>query len=281
MITLFIGIWLQPRNQPTFSVCQLPASSLASTFYSLKLCLSFPFSFSLPLPPLSQFFFPLPSLSQQIYLFVSSPRPPSFSFCMCSDFPGNSPAAADDDVYLLKKNQHSLEYTCTHDHAYIYIYIYICAHADIYGWLFHVDYLGMSMSGCNHLNICLLWAPSHPGCGNRSLWNQINYLCWFPQEQQNALLIANLYRRLEMLVPSDLKQHFSATTYVFVMEYAFSWHKCTLHGMFECVCVCKFQIFFYFPHTHGRQKDSWVSPQQASLLNNNYLIVLSKHPVIM
>lgn len=154
MITLYIGIWLQPRKQPTFSVCQLPASSLASTFYSLKLCLP-----SLPLVPLPAcpsflIIFPTP-LPFSANLFSCAPLPTAFSFCaVCirSDFRGNSAAAA--DVCLVfskpKKNRHSLQHAGAHD----------CA--STHTCLFHVDYLETPASGCNNSNICLLSAALTP-----------------------------------------------------------------------------------------------------------------------
>lgn len=189
MITLFMGIWLQPRNQPTFSVCQLPASSLASTFYSLKRLFSF--SFLLPLPP-DPFSQSSPFLNKYIYL---CPLSPSLSVCALISLGSQlqHTYAFSSQKKKIKRQIGTHTYTWTHIHTPLCIYICTCTYTRLY----HVDYLGMSTSGCNNLNMCLLWAPSRPVCGNRSLWNQINYLCQFPQDQQNKLLITNLYRRLE------------------------------------------------------------------------------------
>lgn len=51
--------------------------------------------------------------------------------------------------------------------------------------------------------------PVAPVCGNRSLWNQINYVCQFPQETQNTLLIRKSVREIGAFVPSDLERCFS------------------------------------------------------------------------
>lgn len=202
MITLFIGIWLQPRNQPTFSVCQLPASSLASTFYSPKLSLFF---FPCLSPCLLSFLSPNsfprspPFLNKFIYLYPP-PHSLPLSLSVCALI---SLGTQQQQTYAFssQKNRH----THTHLNEHAHTLVLPCAHACT--WLFHVDYLGMSTSGSNNSNICLLCAPRLPACGNRNLWNQINYLCQFPQDKQNTLLITNLYRRLD--VPSDLKQCFS------------------------------------------------------------------------
>lgn len=210
MITLFIGIWLQPRNQPTFSVCQLPASSLASTFYSPKLSLFFPPCLS---PCLLSFLSPNsfpsspPFLNKFIYLYPPPhPTPSLFLFLYVLWFPWEL-SSSRRMPFLLKKNHTHKKKTGTHTHLNEHAHTIVLLYAHACTWLFHVDYLGMSTSGSNNSNICLLRAPRLPACGNRNLWNQINYLCQFPQDKQNTLLITNLYRRLD--VPSDLRQCFS------------------------------------------------------------------------
>lgn len=148
MITLFIGIWLQPRNQPTFSVCQLPAGSLASTFYSLKLCLSFPLVLLPALP--SSLFFQLLSLSQQIYLFVppspqKKPLPPFLSLCA----PISLGTQQQEQTCLLKKEKKNKTHAHMVGHILTHKHIIIC-----------VVYLEISVPGYNNSNICLLWSQS-------------------------------------------------------------------------------------------------------------------------
>lgn len=171
MITLFIGIWLQPRNQATFSVCQLPASSLASTFYSLKLCLSSSFSFSLHLPSSFLILLPTPHPSSR-KLFICSHHPllqhtplsPTPSLCLLISLGTEQQQTS--AFFLHKKQTHTykkISHTCMSTRLtiyiiYIYMYIYINTYRDLdtYTGFFHVDYLGITTSGCNNFNICLL-----------------------------------------------------------------------------------------------------------------------------
>lgn len=150
MITPFIGIWLQPRTQPAFSVCQLPASGLASTFYSMKLPLFFSCpSHSSPLvsssPPFCYKFIFLYQLLPLLFLYVLwFPWELSSSRCM---------------HFLLKQQKKAKTGTQTQTHTHTH-YTHVCMR------LFHVDYLGMSASGCNNFKylfilFLIMCASSH------------------------------------------------------------------------------------------------------------------------
>lgn len=197
-----------------------------------------------------------PPFSRQIYLFAPPPRslPPSLLFLHVLWFPW--------ELNCLKPHTHThthkLKYTCTHN----------CAPPCTR--LFHADYLGMSTSGSNDSNICLFCAPHLPACGNRNFWNQINYLCQFPQGEQNTQLITNLYRRL--VFPSDLKQHLSVSA-AYVCEHSFSAsfplnHKSILHTGSACWSVF---IFLLSSLTQTQKRILKHLPSRPSCFHNNTL----------
>lgn len=111
--------------------------------------------------------------------------------------------------------------------------------------------------------------PAAPVCGNRSLWNQINYLCQFPQEPAKHTAHHKFVQKIGCPLWPRRSTVFSVCVCncerVCVVERGFSWHLWFLTARAQ-VCV------FLFPHTHRCSEDSWVSTRQAIVSASSQII---------
>lgn len=111
--------------------------------------------------------------------------------------------------------------------------------------------------------------PAAPVCGNRSLWNQINYLCQFPQEPAKHTAHHKFVQKIGCPLWPRRSTVFSVCVCncerVCVVERGFSWHLWFLTAHAQ-VCV------FLFPHTHRCSEDSWVSTRQAIVSASSQII---------
>lgn len=246
MITLFIGIWLQPRNQPTFSVCQLPASGLASTFYALK----FPLFFPCPSPSSLLVSRSPPFCNKLIYLY-----PSLFLFLYVLWFPWEL-SGSRRMPFLLKKKTKNKAGTQNHTHLNTRAHTIVHLYAHVYKWLFHVDYLGMSGSLDVIIQIFVYSVLPVSQYVVTDIYETKLIICASSHRTSKAHCSSQICTDwMSPLTWSDVCV--SATLYVCFMECVFSWHKSMLRGGSVTFNVClfaRFKCFLLSSLTHLNSK---------------------------
>lgn len=239
MITLFIGIWLQPRNQPAFSVCQLPASGLASTFYSLK----FPLFFPCPSPSSLLVSRSPPFCNKLIYLYPHL-LPLSLSVCALISL-----GTQRQQTYAFSSQKNKTKNkagTQNHTHLNTRAHTIVHLYARVYKWLFHVDYLGMSGSLDVIIQIFVYSVLPVSQYVVTEIYETKLIICASSHRTSKAHCSSQICTEdwISPLTWSEVCV--SATLYVCFMECVCSWHKSMLRGGSVTFNVCLFACFKCF-----------------------------------